>query len=149
MHDTFQITQNHQLFQGCLISDISFFLNITFSPFFGSNSEKCNIQQICFVSINKTRLQFCNFFRNQISFDCICMNLIIDFGNGSLQVPLEIQPVVFIILEALKFLNQINFELRTNPHSKLKCNIGMSIKFLRIYLLKILGQSHSFFQPNL
>ena len=55
------------------------------------------------------------------------MNVIIDFCKGTLQVPFKFEAVVFVFFEPLKLFDKVNLELRTNPHPKLKCNIGMCI----------------------
>src|SRR3990167_2001797 len=57
----------------------------------------------------------------------ICMNTVIELGKSPVKIPREGQSATFIFLQATEFLDQIDLELRTDPHPKLKSNIRMSI----------------------
>jgi len=43
------------------------------------------------------------------------VDAVIDLGEGALEVPIQLEAVVFIIFEALEFLDEIQFELRAEP----------------------------------
>jgi hypothetical protein len=43
-----------------------------------------------------------------------------NFGEGALEIPAEFESVVLVVLEAAEFFDQIDFELRANPHAKLE-----------------------------
>ncbi len=53
------------------------------------------------------------------------MDAVVDLGEGALEVPIELEAVVFLVLEAAKFPDQVNFELGADPHTEFKSDIGM------------------------
>jgi len=38
------------------------------------------------------------------------VDAVVDLGEGALEVPIELQAVVFLILEALEFLDEVELE---------------------------------------
>lgn len=55
------------------------------------------------------------------------MDVVIDFGEGALQVPIELEARIFLVLQALEFADEVNLELRTDPHSKFKGNVFVGV----------------------
>ena len=59
--------------------------------------------------------------------DGVCMDAVIELGQCAVQVPGERQTSVFILLEALELLDQVELELDRYPGSKFKGNVPVCI----------------------
>ena len=64
---------------------------------------------------------------NEGFLDGVGVDTVIDLGESALEVPIELEAVVFLVLEALELFHQINFEFRADPHSKFKGDIRMGV----------------------
>ena len=47
----------------------------------------------------------------------------VDLGEGALKVPIELQAVVFVVLEALEFLDEVELELDRDPGGEFESNV--------------------------
>jgi hypothetical protein len=56
------------------------------------------------------------------------VDAIIQFGKGAVEIPGKRQAAVFVILETLKFLDEVKFELDGNPGGELESNVLVSIR---------------------
>jgi hypothetical protein len=55
------------------------------------------------------------------------MDAVVDLGQGALEVPTELEPVVFLVLETLKFLDEVELELRAEPRAKLEGDVPVCV----------------------
>ena len=51
------------------------------------------------------------------------MDTVNDLGEGALEIPADLEAVVFVIFEALEFLDEVELELRAEPGPKLESNV--------------------------
>ena len=65
--------------------------------------------------------------RDEVGFDRIGVDAVVELGEGSVEVPGEGEAVVFVVLEALEILDESNFELDRNPGSEFEGNILVGI----------------------
>lgn len=50
---------------------------------------------------------------------------VVDLGESALEVPAELQAVVFLVLEALRFLDEVQLEFGRDPRSEFEGNFAM------------------------
>lgn len=94
-----------------------------FFPFPGRLAEQSHIEHIGFAGVGERLLLFGNQLRDQVVFDGVGVDLVVDFGNDAIHVPLKRDAAVFIGLEALIILDDVELELGGDPGSKLKGDI--------------------------
>jgi len=51
------------------------------------------------------------------------MNAVVELGQGTVQVPGERQAPIFVFLETLEFLDEVEFELNRYPGSEFKSDV--------------------------
>ena len=51
----------------------------------------------------------------------------VEFGEGAVEVPREGQAAVFVVFEALEFFDEVDFELRADPHAEFEGDILVCI----------------------
>ena len=51
------------------------------------------------------------------------MDAVVDLGESALEVPIELEVVVFVVLEALELLDQVKLELRAEPGAELESDV--------------------------
>ena len=66
-----------------------------------------------------------NLRRYKIIFYRVGVDAVIEFGEGPVWIPCEGKAAAFVFLEALKFLDKVEFELRAEPRAKLEGDILM------------------------
>ena len=47
--------------------------------------------------------------------------------DRALEIPPELEPVVFFILETMEFLDQVNFEFSADPHTEFRGNVFVRV----------------------
>jgi hypothetical protein len=55
------------------------------------------------------------------------VDAVIDFCEGALEIPTELEAVVFFILEALEFLDQVELEFRAEPRAELEGDVLVGV----------------------
>src|SRR3989344_2102214 len=65
--------------------------------------------------------------RNQVRFDGVGVDAVVELGKGTVQVPGERQAAVFILLEALELLDQVELELDRYPGGEFEGDVLVSI----------------------
>ena len=55
------------------------------------------------------------------------MDAVVDLGEGALEVPIELEAVVFLVLEALEFLDEVEFEFRAEPRAELEGDVLVGV----------------------
>ena len=53
--------------------------------------------------------------RDEGVLDGVGVDAVVDLGEGALEVPIQLEVVIFVVFEALEFLDEIQFELRAEP----------------------------------
>jgi len=53
--------------------------------------------------------------RDERFFDGVGVDAVVDPGEGALEVPAELEAVVFVVLEALEFPDEVELELDGDP----------------------------------
>ena len=121
----FQIGEADQLRDIGVVSDISFQIRMAVPPLFCSHTEQGHVQNIGFTGIHHGDLLCGKLRRNQIFLDGVRMDAVVDLGQVSLNVPAKL--FHFLGLKSLKLFDQIDFELRANPHAKLKGDVLVGV----------------------
>jgi len=123
--EAFQIRKDDQLLQRSVVADIPVGVGMGVAPFSGGLAKEGDVGQVGFAGIDERRLLFCDGGGNERLLDGIRVDAVIDLGQGALEVPTELEPVVFLVFEAAEFFDQVNFELRADPRPELKSDVRM------------------------
>lgn len=125
--EAFQIAEDHQLLQRGSVPDVSFGLGIFRAPFFCCFSEKGDIEEVRLAGINDCGLRRRDLHGEQGFLDGVGVNAIVDLGQCALKVPFQPEPVVFRILEALEFRDEVELEFRAEPRAELEGDVFVGI----------------------
>ena len=93
-------------------------VGIGLAPLFCRYTEHCHIQHIGFIGVDDACLCRCNLRGNKILLYGIGMYTVVDFRQLTFRRPT--QQTLLLRLQPLKFLDDVDFELRANPHRKFK-----------------------------
>ena len=110
--EVFQIGETNQLGDIGIISDIALLATAFLTPFLCCQPEQSHIQDIGFTGVNIIDLCLRHLPGNQIFFNSVRMDAIVDFGQISLDIPAEL--LSFILFKPLEFLDKI--ELKFNGY---------------------------------
>ena len=61
--------------------------------------------------------------RDERLLDGVGVDAVVDLGEGALEVPLQLEAVVFLVLEALELLDEVELELDGNPRGELEGDV--------------------------
>ena len=106
-----------------MVANIAVGIRMTIAPLSGSLAEKRDVEDVRFAGIYGRRLGFGDGRRNEGVLDGVGVDAVVDLGEGALEVPIELEPVVFVILEALKFRDEVELEFRAKPRAKLERDV--------------------------
>lgn len=59
--------------------------------------------------------------------DGVGVEAVIDLRQGAIEVPCEGEAAVFVLLDALEFLDEVDFELGTDPHPELEGDVVVGV----------------------
>ena len=119
----FDIGQHQQLFDSGVVAHVAFHIGIGIPPLFGCLTEEGDIEHVRFVGVDYGGLRWGHRGWDQVRFDGIGVEAVVEFGKGTIQIPGKRQATIFILLEALEFLDEVEFELDRDPGGKLKSDV--------------------------
>ena len=121
--EAFEIGEDNELLQRGVIEEVALGVGMSVAPLFRGLAEEGDIEQIGLVGIDERGLLFRDARRYERLFDGIGVDAVVDLGEGALEIPAELETVVFVVLEALEFLDEVELELRAEPRSELEGDV--------------------------
>lgn len=122
--EAFEVGKDDELLQRGVIPDIALGGWMRIAPLFGGLAEEGDVEQIRLAGIDRASLCPGDGRRDEGVLDGVGVDAVVDLGKSALEVPIEFESVVFLVLEALEFLDEVELEFRTEPRAELK---GMSL----------------------
>ena len=93
------------------------------APLFGGHAEQGHVQDIRLGGVNQVYLAWSQFRRDQVLFDGVGVNPVVDLGKIAPDVPAEL--FAFLFLEPLELLDQVELELDGYPGRELEGDVLM------------------------
>ncbi len=125
--EAFQIGEDDELLQRRVVAEVALGAGMGVAPLFGGLAEKGDVEQVAFVGIDKGGLGLGDGGWDEGVLDGVGVDAVIDLGEGALEVPVELEAVVFVVLEALKLLDEVNLEFRAEPGTELEGNFFVGV----------------------
>jgi len=122
--ETLQIGEDDELLQRGVVAKVALGIGMRIAPLLRGLAEEGDVEEVRFVSIDEARLLTVHVGRDESLLDNIGVDAVIDLGEGALEVPGELESVVFVVLEALEFLDGVELEFRAEPGAEFE---GMSL----------------------
>lgn len=119
----FEVGEDNQLLQRRVVADVALGIGMGVPPLFGGLAEEGDIEHVRLAGIDGRGLRPGDGGRDERFLDGIRVDAVVDLGEGALEVPLELEAVIFIIFEALELDNQVELELRRNPRGEFKGDV--------------------------
>ena len=107
----FEIGEDDQLLQRGVVANVALSIGMSITPLFGGLAEQGDIQQIGLAGIDGACLSLGDGGWDERLLDGIGVDAVVDLGEGALEVPIELETVILVILEALELDNQVELEL--------------------------------------
>ena len=121
--EAFEVRKHDQLLKRGVVADVALGIGMSITPLLGGLAEEGDIQQVGLAGIDDGGLRLGNGGRNERFLDRIGVDAVVDLREGALEVPIELQAVVFVVLEPLKFFDEVELELHRDPGGKLEGNV--------------------------
>jgi len=121
----FEVGEDNELFERGVVADVALGVGVGVAPLLGGLSEQGDIEEVGLAGINRGGLGLRDGWRKEGLLGGVRVDAVIDFGEGALKFPIQLEAVVFLVLEATEFLDQIDFEFRADPHAELESDVGM------------------------
>ena len=119
----FHVREHKQLLDTRVIAGIAFQLGIGIAPLLRRVTKECDVEQIRLGRVSDGRLCGRDFRRDQMCLHRVGVDAIIQLGQRAVEIPREREPAVLVLLESLKFLDEIDFEFRADPHTELEGDV--------------------------
>ena len=110
---------------GGLVADVAFVFRVRGAPLGGGLSEEGHVEHVGFVGIDEVGLGFAQLGRNEVSLDGVGVDAVVDPGEVAADVPTE--RLTLLLLEALEFLDEVEFELDRDPRGELESDVEVRI----------------------
>ena len=125
--EAFEIGEDDELLQRRVVADVALGVGMGIAPLLRGLAEESDVEQVGFVGIDEGCLSLGDSGREERLLDGVGVDAVVDLGEGALEVPTELEAVVFVVLEPLEFLDQVNLEFSTDPHAKFKRDVLVGI----------------------
>jgi hypothetical protein len=106
-----------------MVADVALGLRMGVAPLLGGLAEEGDIEQIGLAGVNVIGLGLGDGGRDKGLFDGVGVDAVVDLGQGALEVPAQLQAVVFLVLEAAELLDQVQLEFDGDPGGKLEGDV--------------------------
>ena len=116
----FDIGEDEELFEAGVVAHVAVLAGVRVPPLPGGLAEKGDVEEIRLRGVGEGGLLRGDFSRNQMGLDGVGVEPVVDLGEGAIEIPSERKAAVLVLLEPLEFLDEVDFKLGTDPHSKLK-----------------------------
>ena len=83
----FQIGQHEELLDAGMVAHVAVQPRVSLPPLFGSLPKESDIQQVCLTGIGDGRLGRGDFRRNEVFFDGIGVDAVVELGQRTVEVP--------------------------------------------------------------
>ena len=110
-----------------VVADVAVGVGMGVAPLPGGLAEEGDVEQVGFAGVDRCRLRFGNGGRDERLLDGVGVDAVIDLRERALEVPPELEAVIFVVLEAAEFFDEIDFELGADPHAEFKGDVRVSI----------------------
>ena len=123
--DVFHVGKTNQFVDRRIVADVAFLAGVLFPPLRRRHSEQSHIEHVRFIRIHITDLLRRKLRGDEVFFDGIGMNAVIDFCKLALCRPTEL--FLFFLFETLELFDEIQLEFGRDPACKLEGDVLMSI----------------------
>lgn len=125
--EAFEIGKDDKLFERSVVANVAFGVGMRIAPLLRGLTEEGDIEQVGLVGIDEHGLLFRDGRRDELLFDRVGVDAVIDFGQCALEVPIELEAVVFLVLEALEFLDEVEFEFHRDPGGEFEGDVLVGV----------------------
>jgi len=97
------------------------------APLRGGVAKERDVEQVGFAGVDGSRLRLGDGGRDEGFLDGVGVDAVIDLRERALEVPAELEAVVFVVLEALELLDEVDFEFDRDPRSEFEGNVFVGV----------------------
>ena len=110
-----EVGEDEKLFEVGVVAYVAVFVWIGVTSFAGGLAEECDIEDVGFVCVGDGSLLRGDLRRNEMGLNRVGVNSVIDLGKGAVEILGERGAAAFVFLEALKFLDEVEFKFGAEP----------------------------------
>jgi hypothetical protein len=125
--EAFEVGEDDELLEGCVVADVALGFGMGVAPLLGGLAEEGDVEQVGLAGVNEVGLGLGDSGRDKRLFDGVGVDAVVDLGQRPLEVPAGLQAVVLLVLEALKFLNQVQLEFDGDPGGEFEGDVLMGV----------------------
>jgi hypothetical protein len=118
-----EVGEDEQLFQCGVVTHVAVFFRVGIAPFPGGLAEEGDVEKVGLVSVGESGLLCRDLCRDEVGLDGVGVEPIVDLGQGAVEVPVEGEATIFVLLQTLEFLDEVQLELRAEPGAELEGNV--------------------------
>src|SRR5579859_1865392 len=121
----FQIGETDKLGDVGVVTDVAFVAGVGIAPRLCGDAEKGHVENIGLGGVDQIDLAGSKSWGDQILFDGIGMDAVVDFGEVATDVPAEL--LTLDILQALELFDQIKLKFDRYPGGEFKGNVFVGV----------------------
>ncbi len=122
-----QVGGDEELSEGRVVAHVAVLAGVGVAPFACGLTEEGDVEEVGFVGVGDGRLFRGDLGRDEVCLDGVGVEAVVDLGQSAIEIPSERETSVFILLEPLEFLDEVNLELRADPHPKLEGDVVVGV----------------------
>ena len=124
---SFNVGQHEQLLDGGVVAHVAFELGVGVAPLLRSLTEERDVEEVGLVGVRDGGLRGRDLGRDEMGLHRVGVDAVVELGEGAVEVPSEGEAAVFVVLEPLEFLDQVELEFRAKPRAELEGNVLVGV----------------------
>ena len=110
-----------------MVPNVALGIGVGITPLPCRLAKQGDVEDIGLAGIDCRRLRIGHGRRDQRIPDGVSVDAIVDLGKSAPEIPIELETAVFVVFEALEFLDQVKLELRAEPGPELESDVLVGI----------------------
>ena len=122
-----EVCQYQQLLDAGVVAHIAVEFRVNLAPLLRGLPEKRHVQDIGLRGVGDGRLRWRDRGRDEMRLDGVSVDAVVELRKSAVEIPRQREPPAFVVLQALKFFDEIELELNGNPGGELEGNIFVGV----------------------
>ena len=110
-----------------MVAQIAVQPRVGVAPLSRRPAEERHIEHVGLGGVGDGRLCRRDFLRDEMRLNGVGMNSVIQLRERSVEIPCQRKTAVFLLLEALELVDQVELEFRAEPRTELEGDVGMGV----------------------
>jgi hypothetical protein len=125
--EAFEVGEHDELLQRSVVAEVAFRFGVGVAPLLRRLAEQGDVERIGLLGVDEGGLGVGDRRRDKGVPDGVGVDAVVDLGEGALEIPIELEAVVLVVLEALELFDEVKLELNRHPGGEFEGDVLVGV----------------------